>query len=48
MLALIADQTLRPERLIGQVTGLAGAGAALAALGQPPAAAGMTVIDLTR
>ena len=48
MLALIADQTLRPERLIGQVIGLAGAGAALAALGQPPAAAGMTVIDLTR
>ena len=33
MLALIADQTLRPERLIGQVIGLAGAGAALAALG---------------
>ena len=31
MLALIADQTLRPERLIGQVIGLAGAGAALAA-----------------
>ena len=48
MLALIADQTLRPERLIGQVIGLAGAGAALAAMSQPPAAAGMTVIDLTR
>ncbi len=48
MLALIADQTLRPERLIGRVIGLAGAGAALAAMSQPPAAAGMTVIDLTR
>ncbi len=48
MLALIADQTLRPERLIGRVIGLAGAGAALAALGQPAAAAGMTVIDMTR
>jgi D-arabinose 1-dehydrogenase-like Zn-dependent alcohol dehydrogenase len=48
MLALIADHTLRPERLIGRVIGLAGAGAALAAMSQPPAAAGMTVIDLTR
>jgi len=46
MLALIADQTLRPERLTGPVIGLAGAGAALAAMGQPPAAAGLTVIDL--
>ncbi len=48
MLALNADQTLRPERLIGRVIGLAGAGAALAAMSQPPAAAGMTVLDLTR
>ena len=46
MLALIADQTLDPGRLIGTVIGLAGAGAALAAMGQPPAAAGMTVIDV--
>jgi D-arabinose 1-dehydrogenase-like Zn-dependent alcohol dehydrogenase len=46
MLALIADQTLRPERLIGPVIGLAGAGAALAAMSGPPAAAGITVIDL--
>jgi alcohol dehydrogenase len=48
MLARIADQTLQPGRLIGPVIGLAGAGAALAAMGQPPAAAGMTVIDLTQ
>jgi len=48
MLALIGGQTLRLDRLLGQVIGLAGAPAALAALGQPPAAAGMTVIDLTR
>ena len=48
MLALIADQTLRPQRLTGPVIGLAGAGAALAAMSGPPAAAGMTVIDLTR
>ncbi|HEY2129292.1 MAG TPA: zinc-dependent alcohol dehydrogenase family protein [Streptosporangiaceae bacterium] len=48
MLARITDQTLQPRRLIGPVIGLAGAGAALAAMGQPPAAAGMTVIDLTQ
>jgi alcohol dehydrogenase len=48
MLDLIARQTLQPGRLIGRVIGLAEAGAALAAMSQPPAAAGMTVIDLTR
>jgi D-arabinose 1-dehydrogenase-like Zn-dependent alcohol dehydrogenase len=46
MLALVADRTLRPDLLIGEVIGLADAGAALAAMGQPSSSAGMTVIEL--
>ena len=46
MLALVADGTLRPDLLIGEVIGLAGAGAALAAMGEPSSCAGMTVIEL--
>jgi D-arabinose 1-dehydrogenase-like Zn-dependent alcohol dehydrogenase len=48
MLALIADQTLRPELLLGPVIGLAEAGTALAAMDRPSSAAGMTVIELAR
>jgi D-arabinose 1-dehydrogenase-like Zn-dependent alcohol dehydrogenase len=47
MLSLVANQTLRPELLIGTVIGLAEAGLALTAMGQPSQVAGMTVIDLT-
>jgi len=46
MLALVADGTLRPDLLLGEVIGLAGAGAALAAMGEPSSCAGMTVIEL--
>ena len=48
MLALIANRTLRPDRLLGEVIGLDGAGAALAAMDRPATSAGMTVIDLSR
>jgi threonine dehydrogenase-like Zn-dependent dehydrogenase len=44
MLALVADQTLRPDLLLGQVIGLEDAGTALAAMDQPSSAAGITVI----
>ncbi|HWC79965.1 MAG TPA: zinc-dependent alcohol dehydrogenase family protein [Pseudonocardiaceae bacterium] len=47
MLDLVADGTLRPDRLVGRVIGLAGAGAALAALDRAASTAGMTVIDLS-
>lgn len=47
MLALVADGTLSPDRLLGRVIGLAEAGPALAAMDGPAAVAGMTVIDLT-
>ena len=46
MLAQVADGTLRPDRLVGSVIGLEQAGAALAAMDGPGAAAGMTVIEL--
>jgi D-arabinose 1-dehydrogenase-like Zn-dependent alcohol dehydrogenase len=46
MLSLIADQVLRPERLISRVIGLEDAGQALAAMDTAPQAAGMTVISL--
>ena len=48
MLTLIANRTLRPDRLLGDVIGLDGAGAALAAMDRPATSAGMTVIDLSR
>ena len=46
MLAQVTDGTLRPGVLVGQVTGLDQAGAALAAMDGPPASAGITVIEL--
>lgn len=46
MLAMVADGSLRPDRLVGEVIGLEDAGAALAAMDQPPISAGMTVIDM--
>ena len=47
MLSLVADGVLRPELLLGEVIGLDGAGRALAAMGQPPGTAGMTVIEVS-
>jgi threonine dehydrogenase-like Zn-dependent dehydrogenase len=47
MLALIADGTLRPDLLLGDVIGLEHAAAALAAMDRTPSSAGMTVIDLS-
>lgn len=46
MLTLVADGTLRPERLVGRVIELAEAGAALADMGRAAPTAGMTVIEL--
>jgi D-arabinose 1-dehydrogenase-like Zn-dependent alcohol dehydrogenase len=46
MLALVADQTLRPDLLTGRVIGLKDAPMALAAMGRPPATGGVTVIEL--
>jgi alcohol dehydrogenase len=46
MLALVADGTLRPELLVGDVIGLADAGAALANLDRARTP-GMTVIELS-
>ena len=48
MLAQVADGTLRPGLLVGEVIGLDQAGAALAALDGPASRAGMTVIELGR
>lgn len=46
MLSLVADGTLRPDLLVGQVIGLEDAGAALAAMDQVAATTGMTVIEI--
>jgi alcohol dehydrogenase len=46
MLALVADGTLRPDLLVGNVIGLDAAGEALAAMDRPAAAAGMTVVQM--
>jgi threonine dehydrogenase-like Zn-dependent dehydrogenase len=46
LLALVADRTLRPDRLVGRVVGLEEAGAALAAMSEPPTGPGMTVVEL--
>jgi D-arabinose 1-dehydrogenase-like Zn-dependent alcohol dehydrogenase len=46
MLALVADQTLRPDLLVGEVIGLEDAGRALAAMDGPRSGAGMTVIEM--
>lgn len=48
MLALVADGTLRPDLLLGEVIGLEDAGTALAAMDRPSSTAGMTVIELPR
>jgi alcohol dehydrogenase len=45
MLDLVADGTLRPDLLVGQVIGLEVAGDALATMGQVPAT-GMTVVEV--
>jgi alcohol dehydrogenase len=47
MLAQVADGTLRPGLLVGDVIGLDQAGAALAAMDDgPPSSVGMTVLKL--
>jgi len=46
MLTLVADGTLRPDLLVGEVIGLAGAGAALASMDRPSRVAGMTVVEI--
>jgi D-arabinose 1-dehydrogenase-like Zn-dependent alcohol dehydrogenase len=46
MLALVANSTLRPDLLLGNVIGLEEAGTALAAMDRPSPSAGMTVIEL--
>lgn len=46
MLALVADGSLRPDRLVGNVVPLDQAGAALAAMDLPATSPGMTVISL--
>lgn len=48
MLAAVASGALAPERLVGRTIGLAEAGAALAAMGGPATAAGMTVVEPQR
>ena len=47
MMAMVADGTLRPGRLVGRVIGLAEVGVALAAMDGPSESAGMTVIRLS-
>jgi D-arabinose 1-dehydrogenase-like Zn-dependent alcohol dehydrogenase len=46
MLSMVADGTLRPDRLVGRVIGLAEAGAALAEMGRAASSTGMTVVEL--
>jgi alcohol dehydrogenase len=46
MLALVADGTLRPDRLVGEVIGLERAGEALAAMDLPATVAGLTVVAI--
>jgi alcohol dehydrogenase len=47
MLAMVADGTLRPGLLVGEVIELAQVGRALAAMDEPGPGAGMTVVSLT-
>jgi D-arabinose 1-dehydrogenase-like Zn-dependent alcohol dehydrogenase len=47
MMTMVADGTLRPGLVVGQVIGLADAGRALAAMDGPAEGAGMTVIRLS-
>ncbi|HLN77186.1 MAG TPA: zinc-dependent alcohol dehydrogenase family protein [Nocardioidaceae bacterium] len=46
MLGLVADGTLRPDLLVGEVIDLEDAGAALAAMDRPASTSGMTVIEV--
>ncbi len=46
LLKMLASAALRPELLVGEVIGLEGAGAALAAMSRPATRAGITVIRL--
>lgn len=46
MLALVADGTLRPDRLVGEVIGLERAGETLAAMDLPATVAGLTVVAI--
>ncbi len=46
MLHLVASGALRPDRLVGEVIGLADAGAALAAMSAPSPGHGVTVVEL--
>jgi alcohol dehydrogenase len=46
MLALVADGTLRPERLVGEVIGIDAAGEALSAMSGPPRTTRLTVVRL--
>jgi alcohol dehydrogenase len=48
MLALVADGTLRPDRLVGRVIGLPDAAEALVTMGESASAPGMTVIEVRR
>jgi alcohol dehydrogenase len=48
MLDHVARGVLQPRRLVGKVIPLEDAGHALAAVGEPPTTAGMTVVDLGR
>jgi alcohol dehydrogenase len=48
MLARVSDGSLRPDRLVGRTIGLDEAPAALVAMDEPQAIAGMTVIVPTR
>jgi alcohol dehydrogenase len=47
MMTMVADGTLSPGLLVGQVIGLEDAGAALAAMDRPAEGAGMTVIRIS-
>ena len=47
MLAMVTAGTLRPDLLVGDVIGLEGAGAALAAMDGPATGNGITVVDCT-
>jgi len=46
MLDLVASGAVRPDLLVGEVIGLADAGAALAAMSSPTAGGGVTVIAM--
>jgi len=46
LIDLVTAGTLRPDRLVGSVVDLEGAGVALAAMSGPPARAGITVVRL--